>query len=262
MIFSGHIDNVREFQVWYHLKQLGAKLTVGSGLLIVLMPIFYFVMWSLSHFIDLGMGAPIAVGVYTALAPITFAFYFIHGKIEVDGAQDNLSGIATGMHALYRLQEKNESLLQHTRLKFISFGAEECGLKGSTAYARKHKEALLAENAHVINLDGILDIEHINVSAREPSALSVHDPALVKKLVDHINASGLKATAGWLPIGATDATPFSWNGIPATSIVCLPLDELHPTYHTRLDTIEHLNADTLDKIVEVLVQFAHKIDQE
>ena len=91
--------------------------------------------------------------------------------------------------------------------------------------------------------------------------MQTHDKALVASLLEAFERNGLPKKPGTIPIGGTDATSFTARGIAATSIVGLPMGSLHPTYHTRLDVVECLDPETLDRISAVLVDFACTIDQ-
>ena len=95
---------------------------------------------------------------FVLLAPITVVYFSLHGPTLVDGAIDNLSGLAiadaVGRHfAQARAQGGG---LRRTRLRLISFGSEEAGLKGSYAYARAYAGQLRAEGAVLFDDMGAL----------------------------------------------------------------------------------------------------------
>ncbi|MCP4122363.1 MAG: M28 family peptidase, partial [Bacteroidetes bacterium] len=152
IVVSGHIDSVREFQWWYRLKHIGGVLTTISGFLIVIqgptylaaalcmaalgyLPTIFTVFWW-SHII---------------LAPVLITFYTIHGNRKVEGALDNLTGVALSveMAKVFGGQER----LKHTRLKIISFGSEETGLRGARKYVEEHLDELRSEGAVNFNID-------------------------------------------------------------------------------------------------------------
>ena len=254
LIFTGHMDSTPEFIWWYWLKNWGARSMIIAGLTWLTLPIYLLISWLMGWSV---IGSTVW-WIYVALAPLSLVFFFIHGKRVVDGAQDNLSGVAVAYEVIRQLAS---SQLQHTRIRFVSFGAEECGLKGSAAYAVRYREQLLQENAQVINLDGILDIDNMYVLEAETLPMQTHDKALVASLLEAFERNGLPKKPGTIPIGGTDATSFTARGIAATSIVGLPMGSLHPTYHTRLDVVECLNPATLDLMSTVLVDFARTMDQ-
>ncbi len=254
LIFSGHMDSTPEFIWWYWLKGWGARAMVIAGFSWMMIPVYYGVA------LVAGWTVPGSIGwwVFVALAPLSLAFFFIHGKRVVEGAQDNLSGVAVAFEVVRRL---SRDPLQRTRVRMLSFGAEECGLKGSSAYVKRYHAQLIEEGAQVINLDGILDIDNMYVIERELMAMQDHHEPLINDVLMAFERSGLPKKRGTIPIGGTDATSFSARHIPATSIVGLPMGSLHPTYHTRLDTIEYLVPETMDRISALLVDFAQEYDR-
>lgn len=256
LIFSGHMDSTPEFIWWYWFKGWGARMMVFAGFSWLLLPLFY----AVALVADFTVWMSIPWWVFVALSPLSLAFFFIHGKRVVPGAQDNLSGVAVAFEVARRLA--NGDRLQRTRIRVVSFGSEECGLKGSSAYARRYRQELLNERAHVINLDGILDIDHMHVIQREVMAMQTHHRPLIDTLLDAFERNGLPRKPGTIPIGGTDASSFSARGIPATSIVGLPMGQLHPTYHTRLDTLDCLDPVTMDRMSAVLVDFARAWDEQ
>jgi acetylornithine deacetylase/succinyl-diaminopimelate desuccinylase-like protein len=256
LIFSGHMDSTPEFIWWYWFKGWGAGMMVFAGFSWLLLPLFY----AVALVADFTVWMSIPWWVFVALSPLSLAFFFIHGKRVVPGAQDNLSGVAVAFEVARRLA--NGDRLQRTRIRVVSFGSEECGLKGSGAYATHYKQQLRDERAHVINLDGILDIDNMFVIQREVMAMQRHHRPLIDTLLDAFERNGLPRKPGTIPIGGTDASSFSARGIPATSIVGLPMGQLHPTYHTRLDTLDCLDPLTMDRMSAVLVDFARVWDQQ
>lgn len=254
LLFAGHMDSTPEFIWWYWLKDWGIRLMLLGGVSFAILPIYYLIYLVLGY--EVWMSIP--WWIFVGTAPFSLTFFFIHGNRVVDGAQDNLSGVAVAHAVAKNLAGER---LQNTRVKFISFGSEETGLKGSAAYVNKHQTALEAEKAFLVNLDGILEIDEMHIINKEVSLAQTHDSRLIDALGVAFEKHGLEKKLGTIPVGATDASSFSRNGLPAVSIVGLGMGNLHPTYHTRLDTIDCLSADTLDKMTNVLVDFARVWDK-
>jgi len=255
VIFSGHMDSTPEFIWWYRLKNWGIRLMVLGGVSFALLPLYLGI--SLAFGLDV-WGSPVW-WVFAATSPFALTFFFIHGKKVVDGAQDNLSGVAVACAIGKQLSENR---LRHTLVRVVSFGSEETGLRGSAAYVRTHWGDLRSQPHHIINLDGILDIDNMHIVTSEPSIPARHDADLNGRLVRAFEANGLPPKLAAIPVGATDAASFSRRGIPATSIVGLPMDRLHPTYHTRLDTIDCLDPVTLERMADILADMTRKWDEE
>ncbi len=255
VIVSGHMDSTPEFIWWYWLKDWGIRLMVVAGLSFVLLPLYL----GVSLALDVQVWESPVWWVFVGLSPFSLLFFFIHGKKVVDGAQDNLSGVAVACAVGKQLSAER---LQHTRIQVVSFGSEETGLRGSYAFHLIHKGFLKATPHHVINLDGILDKDNMHLVTSEPSIPARHDKELNARLARVFEAHGMPTKSASIPVGATDASNFSRNGISATSIVGLPMNRLHPTYHTRLDTIECLDPVTLERTADILAAAIREWDGE
>jgi aminopeptidase YwaD len=253
LLFAGHMDSTPEFIWWYWFKDWGIRMMLVAGISFALLPIFYLV----AMMMDMEVWMSVGWWIFVALSPLALTFFFIHGERVVDGAQDNLSGVAVAHAVGKRLAAER---LQHTRIVVVSFGSEETGLKGSGAFVKHYRQQLEATPHFLINLDGMLDIDNMFIIKAEPSIPATHDKGVIAKVSAAFVRNGLEPKLGTIPVGATDASSFSRNGLSAMSIVGLPMDRLHPTYHTRLDTIDCLTPATLDRMVDILVDLAKDWD--
>lgn len=183
----------------------------------------------------------------------------------VDGACDNLSGVAIAYEIFKKFaDEKNrgKSVLQNTRLKFVSFGCEETGLTGSFNYVEQQKEILKTENTHLINIDSIRLPEEVIVIEQEMMSGTNYSTDLINRIQHSFKEKSIPLKTGKTPIGGTDGVPFNRAGIPAVSIIGLSMKKLDPTYHTRRDTIENLNPLALENTMNGLVQFVKNWDSK
>ena len=76
----------------------------------------------------------------------------IGSRSTVDGANDNLSGVATLLGVARRLREDPVDGL---RVLFVSTGSEESFMEGMQAFARRHFDELPADRTHVICIDTV-----------------------------------------------------------------------------------------------------------
>lgn len=263
ILVAGHIDSVHEFQWWYKLKHLGGVLTFFSGLLISLLAVFYTTIWLAGWG---GASWPLYVWLgFLLLAPTTIVMFSIHGKLKVDGAIDNLTGVASALEVGRRFVDADNpgsSILQHTRLKLVSFGAEEPGLKGSGAYVKANYGELKKERAVLLNVDSIKETSKLAIVRSELNVLVKYPKDLVKRMQDSFEACGVPPKAFDLTLGASDAARFGMKGLPAVTIIGLDSDRLDPTYHTRLDKIEYIEPEAMEKTQEILAHFIKRWDQE
>lgn len=255
IIFSGHMDTTKEFIWWYRFKHAGIVMTTISGFMLVFWPLY------LGAFVAVGSIGALKWGwlFFAATSPMTLTMFFIHGKDFIQGAQDNLSGIAVG-YSLGQYFAERDNRLKHTRIKIASFGTEELGLYGATAYAKAFKQELLAENAININLDGIKDRDKINIITSEIMLFVKYPEKLVNELKAAFEKEGIKYNPAPLSVGATDGAAMARQGIPAVAIVAQSLTQLDPTYHTRLDIPECVDVEALEDCKWVLVRFVKDSD--
>ena len=100
----------------------------------------------------------------------------------------------------------------------------------------------------VVNVDGVYDERHLTIIDRELTTGVRHDPASGSA---RQGASPRRAAAcshqHVIPLGATDATAFAQVGVPTVALLCQDATRLVPNYHTRLDTIEHVRPESLER---------------
>lgn len=252
IIVAGHIDSVKEFKWWFKLKNTGMVLSVMAGFLFPLLAIFLLVATLVS-----GGWALYVWSFFVLLSPVLIVYYNMHGDEVVHGANDNLTGVAT---AVEMAKVFCKDRLKHTRVRCISFGSEEAGLRGAYAYAKKHKEQLLDEKAFLLNIDTIKDLEFLTIVTRETNTLTTFDPVVISQMEQSFDAVGVPVKKVPIDVGASDASAFRMLGLSALTIIGMRTDTLDPTYHTRLDNLEHLDGKAMEALKKVLVHFIRKRD--
>lgn len=263
---AGHIDSVYEFQWWYHLKALGIYMNFASAALLFGLPLFYA---AFAYFI-VGLGiVPTAYGyiywTFVALSPVTLSFFFMRSKLAVDGASDNLSGVAIALQVFNSFANpsaKGQSKLKHTRLRMISFGSEETGLKGSKAFVRDNAETLKQGQHIVVNIDTIKEAKQLSIVFRETNSRVTYSEAVIERVERAFQTAEIGFKKVKLKVGGTDAGPFQNSGIPSVSIIGMDSDNLDESYHTRLDTLDKLDPQGLEDLYKVLIELIAQIDAE
>lgn len=253
LIVAGHIDSVKEFKWWYRLKHTGAVLSVLAGFLFPIQAVFLLVAAFLG-----GDWTVYGWWFLVLTSPVLVVYFDMHGKDVVHGANDNLTGVAL---AVEMAKVFSEHRLQHTRVRCISFGSEEAGLRGAFAYGKKYKQQLLDENALLINVDTIKDLEHLAIGTRETNTLATFDPELIALMERSFEAENVGVKKLPIDVGASDASAFRILGLPALSIIGMRTDTLDPTYHTRLDNLEHLDGTAMEAMKRVLIHFVQTWDE-
>ncbi len=252
LIFAGHIDSVKEFKWWFKLKHTGAILSVVAGFLFPLLAVFLVVTMFVS-------GGWIFYGwlFFVLLSPILIVYFDMHGKEVVHGVNDNLTGVAMSVEMAKVFSAQR---MKHTRIRCISFGSEEAGLRGAWAYAKKYKQQLLDEKALLLNIDSIKDLEHLAIATRETNTLVRYDNALISELKQAFDAEGVAVKTLPFDIGASDASAFRIQGLPALCVIGLRTDTLDHTYHTRHDNLNNLDGTAMEALKKVLVHFIQERD--
>ncbi len=266
LVLAGHADSATEFRWWWRWGQAGLLLNLAGGFGLVLpAPILGVLAIFGPSVPELPAWGPWVWGAAVLLALPAVTLATLHGERNVDGAIDNLSGVALARELGRRFalgDRPGQSRLRHTRLRVMSFGSEECGLKGSRAYVRAHREALRAEGAVLINLESFRDDRHLTLLTREVFTGARYPPELNRRLGDAFRASGRAYRENALLVGATDATSFAAAGLPAACLIGLDSDRLDPTYHTRLDHVAQLDPAGMDAAADALERFIVSWDAE
>ena len=260
LIISGHMDSVVEFQWWYRLKNLGGILTTLSGFLLVVQGLTY-VIAGLIHTI-MGYLPPVFELFWWShiiLSPCLITFFSIHGKRKVDGALDNLSGVAIAVEMAREFSI--EKRLKHTRLKIISFGSEETGLRGSRKYVQDHLAELQNENAAIFNIDTIKSEENLSIVKRELNPMVKYPDHMIEKTEKAFKKANVPYLKINMPVGATDGASFARKGIPTMTIIGLTVKKFDPTYHTRLDNMSNLDPKGLEAMKKVTMNFITDWDE-
>lgn len=255
LIFAGHIDSVKEFKWWYKLKHPGVVATVIASFSLALFGFFS----PLIYFFGDGILAKIIGWLFAILSPTLIVLFDMHGEQVVHGVNDNLTGVAMSLKLGEHFAQHR---MDHIRVRIISFGAEEAALRGAFDYVKKNKTQLKQEKALLVNLDTIKDEEYLTIGSSELNTLSFFDKSLITKMQASFEACNTPVKTLPLAVGASDASAFAIEGLPALSLIGMTTETLDETYHTRLDNLDHFNPKAMEKLFPVLVHFAQKMDQD
>ncbi|WP_010094432.1 M28 family peptidase [Ornithinibacillus scapharcae] len=157
------------------------------------------------------------------------------------GANDNASGTAM----VLELARVFKNLPTDTEIRFITFGAEELGLIGSSHYVSNLPEGDLDRIVANFNLD--------MVGSRDAGELVINtvdgQPNLVTELsqASSLRLNGEPSRLG--RSGSSDHVPFAEAGIPAALFIHSPLE---PWYHTPEDTIDKISKEKLQDVAEIV----------
>ncbi|MDD5221999.1 MAG: M20/M25/M40 family metallo-hydrolase [Patescibacteria group bacterium] len=261
LILGSHIDSAWSWGRLFH----GSKYIIFRVLTIII-SIIGFLFFSVFRvgFIDIRE----VVFSWTTLISVLFipGFYYASQIINLNkggaspGAGDNLSGVSVGLWLIKYYQTHPEKYPKNCRIVLAAFGAEELGLKGSKDFVQKHKNDLLEGSVWLLNIDGPGLSKNFYIAEQEVALGVKHNSDFCRLAHQSLEELGIKSQFYKIPVGGTDAAPFSQAGIRAITLTNQGVD-LSGQYHTALDDIDRLNLGVVKKMNEVCVKLIKKIDE-
>ncbi len=263
LILSGHHDSALE-NTWirytgYGFYFLSATFFIGMIALVVA---------CLIQFTGLVIGNELVVrtgtlGWLILIFPIgpamVYAAFLTQGKKNggiVPGAADNLSASAVTVAMCRFLVENPEYIPEETELRFISFGSEEAGCRGSKRYVTRHLDELQRMDTRVLNYE-IVAHPVISILASDLNGFVKYSPAMVNSVVAAAQRAGVPYKIGGGMIGAgCDAVPFQQAGLK--SITLLPFkapQQIIAFYHQDRDTPEVLSIEPLLNVLKLTLEW-------
>jgi hypothetical protein len=160
------------------------------------------------------------------------------------GATDNAIGCATMMEAVRIL--KAIGVQPRRTIRVALWSGEEEGLLGSLAYVKQHFGSVEEPKPEFFKLDAYFNIDAGTGRAR---GASVFGPAAAADVLrkaltplSDLGVVGAIATKG-RNIGGSDHTSFNHAGLPGIGMNQDPIEYFQYTWHTSLDTYEHIIED-------------------
>jgi hypothetical protein len=263
LIVSGHHDSAPE-NTWLRFTGYGivalSVTAVAALLMVLIMSGLQLVGLLTANATTTHLGT---IGWRLVAFPIAPAFifglFFTHGTKNggvVPGAVDNLSASAVAV-ALCKIFVTHPALIPaDTELRFISFGGEEAGLRGSRRYVGRHLDDLRQLDARDLNIEMIAHPE-ITILTSEKSGTVKNSPEMVNSVVGAAERAGVPYRLKGAVIGeANDAGSFSLAGLKATTIIPFKMpQQLVAFYHQKWDTPDVLTVEPLLNVLKVAVEW-------
>jgi len=181
------------------------------------------------------------------------------------GAGDNASGVGVLLEVASLVKE----IPTYATIKFVAWGAEEAGLRGSRYYVQQMSEEERASTVAYINMDMVAIGDHFNVYAANGGETWVRDMALAIGLNQGFDIRTTPETSwGGFTGDWSDHVAFRDAGIPVAyfewwnwelypyDMDGIETEEYGDIYHTDLDTIAMVSLEKLmltGKVVTPLV---------
>lgn len=256
IIFSGHIDSAYEwrFTHWGGYKLLRAAIYSALGCLIACL-----VLDILTVAIDFSdgvlFGFRIAEGV--CILGLCVGFVFDDPKRVVEGANDDLTGVFSSI-AVLQFLTTNDITFENTEVVAVSMGSEESGLRGAKALAKAHKFDDV--ETVFVAADTIREMEYMGVYHKDMTGIVKLDKAAVALMLQAAYDAGLDLPKMTIDLGATDAAAMMQGGVRSVAFCAMDHSPAQ-YYHTRTDTADNLNIQTIEKGIEVLIRTAFLFDE-
>ncbi len=281
LIFSAHHDSANELKfLKKHQKWYGLKIIVPDFFrLLALTYAWVWVGWRAVTGVDPYFG----IWVLLLLAPGTcfvLTKFSLFEPWAVPGAGDNLiaSAMLVELAAMLRdPQQPGKSVLEHTRLIFASFDAEEAGLRGSRAWVAKHRADIAALPAFALNIDSIFTAADLQFLVSDLNSHVKLDRPLAEQCLriarERLGSpEGAHLEEGKLPArlvpmrfggGATDATELQRAGARSTTMIAMPAGLIRDglAYHTMRDTVEAIEPAAVEACLLVAEGLAKELDK-
>jgi hypothetical protein len=270
LIVSGHHDSAPE-NTW--LRYTGIGFYILSAIYFIGMITLLVVCLIQLVGLILGNEAVVAfgtIGWVLLVFPIVPAMVFVlflnrgwkNGGI-VPGAADNLSACAVSAAMCRFLVENPDSIPDDTEIRFITFGSEEAGLRGSRRYVERHLDELKRLDARVLNYESIAH-PVISILTSDVNGTVKNSPEMVKSVVAAAERSGVPYKIGAATIGAgSDAAPFSRVGLKALALLAFQVPQQQfAFYHQDRDTPEVLSIEPLLNTLKLTLEWIRGVGEE
>lgn len=263
IIISGHHDSAYEFRFMrttprlYRIRVASIILSMVGSLIVSWLIVANHYMIG-SHTVH-----TIFMVVIVLLGIANLQMLFFKSNRATPGAGDNLiaSAITAVLAKFFSNYRPN-----YTRLIFASFDGEECGLKGSKAFAKELKESISSMPTYHLNIDSLYKPELIKFLTSDVNGFIPLSEEFAKDCVAIAHSKGYSAStfAMYPGTGATDAAPLAQAGAIATTLIALPteVEKQDSVYHTMNDTVEHIEPEVVKATIEITCSVIKFLDKE
>jgi Predicted aminopeptidases len=196
------------------------------------------------------------------LPGIYFVTQFLtHDKsLASPGCMDNLTGIGLNMIIGRHFMQNPDDLPDNCRLICAGMGCEEAGLRGSVAFAKKHKGDEYMTNCWNINVDSVSDEDYFEVVTADPIQFTKFDKELGDMLYESLSELNLIKKTGRIvnPVGGCDSTSMQRAGAKAITLAAQnPVATNY--YHTSNDKSDRLDVKVFEGGLEAVYRTIKKI---
>ncbi len=264
IIFGGHTDVSPEWTFSYH-GGLGVLALVIAGSILSMFFIFgsniAILIKSLTDvsFVIDGVWQGLGIAIICTIPFLILICCFINWKELVDGANDNLSANYVAIAVLKEMAD-NDFRFENTEVCCLLAGSEEAGIRGSKAFAKKHKKELLDTETVFIAMDTMREIKELRINQIGCTG-TVHNNEAVADLIHEAGMNcGIDIPRTEIYPGAVDAESFTKEGIRACGF-CGVSHDPQKYYHTREDTSDNISPECISLSLDICREAAKLYDE-
>jgi len=274
VILSGHHDSARIFNFYIDRPELYSRRIYGGiGSVVAL--------WIVSILVALVSGlalgtAPIGIDLlraisaaaFLALFPFVFHLWFFASDKGTPGAGDNLAASAIALEIVAEFAQRREEGkgLAHTRLVFASFDAEEAGLRGARAFARRRAREFASLPSYGYNMDCVFALSDVSVLTSDLNGSVRLDPEATARLATLAAEEGLPSATKPIAFltGGTDAAELAAAGVHAASLIAMRWgnNARSSAYHTPRDTIDSVDPAAVEALIRLGARFVESLEAD
>jgi hypothetical protein len=263
LMISGHHDSAPE-NTWIRLLGYGFYFLSGAyfiGFIVMLVMSIIQLTGLIAGNSDIIRLGTLGWGllVFPMIPSIIYAAFLNRGWKNggtVPGAADNLSACALTV-AMCRFLVKNPSYIPiDTEIRFVTFGSEEAGLRGSRRYLARHIEELKRLDARLLNFETVAH-PVISILTSDVNGNVKNSPEMVKSVIAAAERAGVPYKVMPASIGiANDSGPFSWAGIKALTLLPFKTpQQLLAFYHQKRDRPDVLTLEPLQNVLRLSLEW-------
>jgi len=263
LLISGHHDSALE-NTWISVLRYGFFITLP---ILVFGFITVFVMSLLQmtglitgneKFVSNGTISWILLA-FPLVPAIIISLFFNRGRKGggiVPGAADNLAASASVISMCRFLTQNPGVIPEDTEIRFLSFGCEEAGLRGSRRFVARHIDELKRLDARLLNYEMIAYPE-ITILTDDVNGVK-NSPEMVKGVGRAAERAGVPFVVGPYPLGggASDAGSFSKAGLKALTLFpCKFPQQIVAFYHQKRDTPDVLTLEPMLNVLKLTLEW-------
>jgi len=263
LIISGHHDSAPE-NTWLRFLGYGffillATFFIGYVIILVMSIIQFWGLSAENYSMVRGGTLGWIMMAYPIMPAVIFALFFTRkGKDggNVPGAADNLSACALSV-AMCRFLVKNPTYIpEDSEIRFISFGGEESGYRGSRRYVKRHLEELKRLDTRVLNIETVANPEFVILTS-DINGTVKNSPEIVKSVVEAAERAGVHFKVKPATLGtANDSGPFSQAGLKAITILGFKVpQQMVAFYHQKWDNPDILMIEPLLNVLKLTLEW-------